>query len=198
MKTRCIGIDIDSVLADSIKMFIPYFNERFKKNLSIDDIIHYQFEKCYGVSESEVMEAFKDLTRSNEWSKIPRMEFSGEFLNALIDELNYTVVIVTSRPEKYMGVLTVDWLKSQNFRYDDLLFMSENDCDKYQTGLKNNYKFDIFIEDCLEFAEKILAYNIPVLLYDYPWNRNGAHPGIIRIKDLREALTIIKHIELKK
>ncbi len=188
MKKKIIGIDIDSVIADSINLFLPYLNKRFNKDLCLQDIVHYEFEKCYNVTAEEVNEAFKDLTKNREWGTITPIKYANEFLIEL--SKNFTVVIVTSRPEKHMRNITEEWLKKHSFVYDDLLFMENEDGDKYMTGKKNNYEFDFFIEDCLEFALQILNYNIPVIIYDYPWNQCD-NEKLIRVKDLRAALDAI-------
>lgn len=195
MRKKTIGIDIDSVIADSIELFIPFLNKRFNKKLTLKDIVHYEFEKCYNVSQEEILEVFKSLTKNNSWADIKPLDYAKEFLEGLSQMAN--IVIVTSRPEKYMRELTVDWLKKYNFKYDALLFMDDSDGDKYVTGKKNNFIFDVFIEDCLEFALKIADYNIPVLIYDYPWNQSD-DKRLIRVKNLNEALEKIKTIFLSQ
>ena len=191
MKKLTIGIDIDSVIADSIELFIPYLNKRFNRNLALKDIVHYEFEKCYGVSQEEVLEVFKELTRNNLWDKIKPLDYAEIFLEEL--SKFFSIIIVTSRPEKHMRQMTARWLEKHKFKYDALLFMNEGDGDKYITGKKNNYHFDLFIEDCLEFALKILEYKIPVLIYDYPWNQ-CSDPRLIRVANLKEALENIKKL----
>jgi len=190
---RVIGIDIDSVLADSIELFIPFLNERFNKNLKLEDIVHYDFDKCYNVSPEEILEAFKDLTKYKLWRDIPIMDYAIEFMDYLTSR--HIAVIVTSRPEEHMKDITLEWLAKHKIKYSDLLFMDEKrDNDKYITGLKNGYKFDLFIEDCYEFAVKILKYDIPVILIDYPWNRQEDKQcnNLYRMTNLREVLKFIE------
>jgi len=192
-KKLVIGIDIDSVIADSIELFLPFLNERFNKNLKLEDIVYYEFEKCYNVSQQEILEAFKDLTKHKLWLGIPVIDFAKEFMEILTNL--HTTVIVTSRPEKFMKDVTIDWLKKNEIKYKALLFMDENnDADKYQTGLKAGYKFDVFIEDCYEFAVDILKYDIPVILIDYPWNRKADKKNLIRMQDLRVALKYLEKL----
>jgi len=187
-----IGIDIDCVLANSIDLFIPFLNEKFKKNLTIDDIKHYEFSKCYGISGNEVLEAFKELTEKKMWMNIEPTFFANEFLLKL-KKNDFNSIIITSRPEQHMKSLTENWLKKHNLSYDKLLFMDEKiDKDKFQTALRNNIKLDLFIEDCPEFADNMVKYEIPILIYDYPFNQI-VNKKIKRIFNLKEALEFIKN-----
>ena len=192
MKKKIIGIDIDCVLADSIEMFIPYFNERFNQNLSLNQIKHYEFEKCYeNVTQDDIIRAFKDITKKKLWAGIKPVKDAGLFLKRLKEK--YFRIIVTSRPEEFMGEQTQEWLEKYRFEYDKLLYMKTGENDKYNTGLNNGYRFDLMIEDCPDFALKISEYGIPVLLYDYPWNRlENAPENIYRIFNLNEALELIQ------
>ncbi|MBP7654815.1 hypothetical protein KA977_15455 [Candidatus Dependentiae bacterium] len=196
MKKKYIGIDIDCVIADTIKMFIPFFNERFNQNLELNEIKHYEFEKCYkNVDADDIMQAFKDITKKKLWADIKPMKGADNFLKLLSEK--YCTVIVTSRPEEFMGEQTELWLNKHKFKYDKLLYMKQGDKDKYITGLNNGYKFDLMIEDCLDFALKISKYKIPVLLYDYPCNQLEKAPeNIVRIYNLKEALKIILNDKL--
>jgi hypothetical protein len=193
MNKKCIGIDIDCVLANSIDLFIPFLNKKFNKNLSLEEIIHYEFEKCYNVTKEQILDAFKELTKKKLWDNIEPMDYAQEFMHKLSEK--YQPVIVTSRPEKYMKNITVKWLKNHNIKYHDVLFMDyEKEKDKFETGKKNKYNFDLFIEDCLDFAIDISKYNIPVILYDFPWNRKNVNINFYRINNLKQGLKIIDEL----
>jgi len=56
-------------------------------------------------------------------------------------------------------------------------------------------EISVLIEDSLEQATRVAGKGVPVVLLDYPWNRNGQKPvpeGIVRVRGWSEVVGAVK------
>jgi len=105
------------------------------------------------------------------------------------------IAIVTARPQwahRRVYLDTVGWLRKHGIEYDILVFEK----DKHDALIRHVLPARVigFVEDRDKHAIELAAHNIPVLLMDYPWNRNtvpAPHPFIRRVAgwtEIREHL----------
>lgn len=190
-----IGVDLDGVLANSIPTYLSHMNKLFGLNLKVEDIGVSRFEYYPGLSKQQMDQFWKSFSRAGGWSKIQPIEGAPGLLERL--SIKHKIIVITGRPVQFIRTETEEWLEQQGFRYERLIFSQEKD--KFHAGLEEGYKFDIFIEDYLDFASDIARFGVPVLLLDYPWNQcDNLPPNIRRIFSLKEAREIINRMNEDK
>lgn len=96
--------------------------------------------------------------------------------NALLKISKNNNIVLISVREKKLKNQTLKWLKIHNVPFVKLILVNT-----VKEKLAKMISCDLVIEDCLEVARMVKAHGVPVLLFDYPWNRIGKN--IIRVKD---------------
>ena len=188
-----VGIDIDGVLADSVPSFLALLNLMFGRQWTPADIVTYRFEDALHISEDDAVHFWKLFARQGGWSRIRPIKGAVEFTTRLAKK--HAIILVTGRPRHYVEIETKAWLRQHKIAYDELIFVG-NDEDKLQASRGAGFRLDLLIEDSYEYGKPLADAGIPVLLIDYPWNRNiPAHPHIRRIRSLADAPKIILEIE---
>lgn len=188
-----LGIDIDGVLADSVPSFLNLLNLMFGKKWTPADITTYRFEDALGISEKDAAHFWKLFARQGGWGRIRPIKGAVEFCTRLARQ--HAIILVTGRPRHYVEIETKAWLRQHKIAYDELIFVSSGQ-DKLSASRGAGQLLDLLIEDSYEYGKPLADAGIPVLLIDYPWNRNiPAHKFIRRIKSLAEAPKIIAELE---
>ena len=103
-----IGIDIDGVVADFVKTFIPLVRERYGLALTEEDIYVHDLFLVLGISESEAME----LIRATICSDPGLIDGAKQAIDRLNQE--HDVILLTARPEDLFDV-TRQWLSKSSF-----------------------------------------------------------------------------------
>ncbi|OHE78906.1 MAG: hypothetical protein A2107_12875 [Verrucomicrobia bacterium GWF2_62_7] len=190
-----IGIDIDGVLADSVPSFLTLLNLMFGKQWTPADITTYRFEDALGIGEKDAAQFWKLFARQGGWSRIKPIRGAVDFCTRLAKQ--HAIILVTGRPRHYVEIETKAWLRQHKISYDELIFVDSGQ-DKLQAALGAGQRLDLFIEDSYEYGKPLADAGIPVLLIDYPWNRDiAAHQFIRRIKSLAEVPKIIAELEAR-
>jgi len=178
-KERKIGFDLDDSVFDFIGSFIEYSNKTNKTSLKREDFVRYTFD---------VKKIF-DFYNTDFFRKMSPLPNSKEVIISL--KQNSLLYVVTSRPDfLYNDTMNHLW---ENFRhcFSDVFFSSN-----HHTGDENSGKtkaeiclkkgISVMIDDSLEYALQCAERGINALLLDAPWNRNGEHRGVIRVKNWKE------------
>jgi len=187
-----VGLDIDGVLADSVTEFLDLLNILYRGNWNLSDVTTYRFDEALGLSGKQVEHFWKLFARQGRWSKIKPFAGAIKLTQALA--LEHAIVLITGRPRHYVEVETKAWLRRHKFCYDDLLFLGK--FNKLDASVDAGYKLDVFVEDSYEYSRPLADAGVPILLMDYPYNRNVPdHPYIKRIKSLAEAYDCIDQMQ---
>ncbi|MDA8236047.1 MAG: hypothetical protein M0Z31_14885 [Clostridia bacterium] len=181
-----LGIDIDGVLADVLTTWLEHLNRHFEQNKVKEDIIHYQFEKVFGVSWEEMDRFFRN-NQENLLTNLSPVEKAQETMEELIKEHN--VFLIAARPEEYRSI-TEKWLTEHSIPYHELIMTDFSDKSDYCL----NRGVEVFVEDSLENALAIHACGIPVLLFDAPYNRDPLPKGIFRQHNWREIARTVQEL----
>ncbi|MCU9600533.1 hypothetical protein [Pallidibacillus thermolactis] len=173
------GIDIDGTVT-SPDALVPFLNEGFKLQLTLDDITQYdltpfvpvsreEFNQWYIENEGKIYQASpiaagaKDVL--NEWDKKHQMYF------------------ISARSKQNFEI-TKTWLDQHQIRYDEIILLGSHN--KVQAA--KEWNIDIFFEDRYENAVEIHEQcKIPVVLFDTPYNRKPLPEGVIRVQSWMEA-----------
>jgi uncharacterized protein len=178
MKKR-FGIDIDGTVTCPTT-FVPYLNEAFNLNITLDDIKQYDFMPLVTVSEKEFAAWFERMEPVI-YSRSPLADGAKEVLKKW--EKQHEMYFISARGSHLME-LTREWFNSRELRYDDIHLVGTHD--KIEAARK--YNVDIFFEDKHDNAVNIHEeLSIPVLLFDTPYNREPIPDGVIRVRNWTEA-----------
>jgi uncharacterized protein len=177
--TKRFGIDIDGTVTTPDAL-IPFINKEFNLQLTLDDIKQYEFTPVVPVSEVE----FANWFSTNEplmYRESPISEGAKDVLDEW-DE-NHELFFISARKSE-LSEITKDWFKKEGILYKDIVLLGSHK--KIEAAKKLNV--DIFLEDKHDNAVEIHEeLNIPVLLFDTPYNREPIPKGVIRVHSWAEA-----------
>lgn len=175
-----IALDVDGVLADVIKSWLHYNNNR-RKTITKNEITEWDFWKKFAIKPDQFDNELSLCWRS--WEQIPPTE--SKLSSAVCELTNLgTVDIVTAR-EHSTNTYVKNWLKTQNITYHKYVPVEDG-----QKKAELNY--DIYIDDSPINAEQIANIGKNILLYSQPWNLAIHDSRIKRIEKLMDAVKIIK------
>jgi uncharacterized HAD superfamily protein len=181
-----IGVDLDNTILDATTSHLHYYNLASGLSLTADDVNDFYIFRLYGWSSEERDEIFSQYGHDIHWNSQP-YPLAIETLCQLIQD--HHVSFITARPEIFRNV-TTDWLKFYKFMYDDITF-TEN---KFQACA--DLKIDVLIDDAPHYAEEFSHRNIPVILYDQPYNRHIVHDLVYRASDWTEVKQHLKNLSI--
>lgn len=192
-----IAIDIDEILADTLRAIIIYDNNKYRLNHKWEDFHTYRFWEVWGCTKEESVLRVSDFFGSEDAKNILPISGSIEGIETLSKK--YYLHSVTGRPEKYR-ILTNEFI--EKYHKDKFLSISytahyyeEKPIKKYEVCKRLNAK--IIIEDDLEHAIDCADNGIIAMLLDRPWNRGVEHENIIRVNSWDEIVKNIENINKK-
>lgn len=183
-----IALDVDSVLADVIVTWIQVYQRLYDGVLRKSDVNTWDFWKRLNLSRKQFDDIFTESWR--EWERIPPTE---EDLAAKVKKLQEMcrVDIVTGRSRETI-LYVKQWLKQHSIEYEKFVRVPSN-------SFKGDLDYDIFIDDSPHNVVGAAGKNRYSILYDQPWNQYVTpHPNIFRVKNLEEAIQVIKNLEVKE
>lgn len=190
MKEKRIGIDIDDTLLDFVSPYLSYHNEIYNTNFKKETFETYSFNLNMGGTMAEVIDGVHNFYKTSFFKEIQPFPNSVEIIDAF-KQKDYELFIITSRPDFIIDE-TKKWIDNHFPNKFSDIFFSYN----HYTRRKNNGKtkaeicndlgVSVLIDDSLEYGLQCANKGINVLLLDSPWNRNGEHKRIIRVKNWEE------------
>lgn len=175
------GIDIDGTVTTPDTL-IPHINKQYNTNIVLDDVIEYDFLSAFPhpVDRNEFAHWFKE----NE----PYLYSVSKIANDAQQILNtwhkqYELYYISAR-DLHLYDVTKKWFEQHQVPYDHIELIGSHD--KLEAAKK--YRVDVFFEDKHDNAV-ILAeeLQIPVLLFDTPYNRKVIPSNVIRVHNWKEA-----------
>lgn len=180
-----IALDVDSVLADVIIIWIQVYRELYGRSLKKSDADTWDFWKNLKMTLKQFESIFTETW--NRWREIPPTE---EDLAQKVQNLRRSgrVDIVTGRSSETVPNVK-RWLKHQKIEYETFVRVPSN-------SFKGDLPYDVFIDDSPHNIAGAAGNNRYSILYDQPWNQDvEPHPNIFRVENLGEAIQIIKKID---
>jgi len=179
MKKR-FGIDIDGTVTCPAAI-IPYMNKEFNLNITLNDVKQYELNHLVdSVTEEEFAKWFTAIEPII-YAKSPLAKGAKEVLKKW--ENLHDLYFISARGSHLLDI-TKEWFleNSLNFNHIDLLGTH----DKIETAKKN--KVHIFLEDKHDNAVMLHEEcQIPVLLFNTPYNQAPIPNGVIRVHNWIEA-----------
>ncbi|WP_096188389.1 hypothetical protein [Evansella halocellulosilytica] len=186
MNKKRFGIDIDGTVT-APSTFIPYLNEHFKKNLTIDDITEYELSSALGISKEE----FDKWMKIHESNIYKRAELAVGVHPVLSEWKNeHDLYYISARPSDFHE-LTRNWFIQYELPYDHIELIGTHD----KISAVKKHGVHIFFEDKHDNACSIAeACGIPVILMDTPYNQEPVHKFVHRVSDWNTAKKVVKEL----
>lgn len=183
-----IGIDIDNVISDTFRIFLERFNSFFARKVQYEEIFDFHYLVKYAGVEKKQAELFIEETIHSDKFHEELAPFE-EAVEAIRNWSNrgYTIHYITARPPT-IRYLTANWLMRFGFMVPHAtLDMLDPDKYKEDTVFKKEavarIGIDILIEDSREIARVV---EIPVFLFDRPWNKGKMPKNVKRVDSWKE------------
>lgn len=163
-----LGLDVDSVLCDTMPLLLEKINREHGTAITALDAVEWDFPVGDTTFDALILAAFRDpeLLMS-----LPPMKDSQRIVKMLAKD--FDIIVVTSRKE-----LTVDATKLWVEKYFGLLPV-------IHTGdSKNGHDLDILVDDAPHNVLPFANSGKPAILFDQLWNQKvSLHPLIWRCEN---------------
>lgn len=173
------GIDIDGTVTCPTSL-VPFINEDFGLNITLDDLTEYEIDAALNLPKDKVIQWFID-TEPRIYAESPLAEGAKPVLSRWVQ--NYELYFISARTPNLLDV-TQNWFKQNEINYHHIELIGSHD--KVATAQKHD--IDLFFEDKHDNAVAIAEeLQIPVILFDTPYNRKPAPEKVIRVYNWKEA-----------
>ncbi|RFU61875.1 hypothetical protein [Bacillus sp. V59.32b] len=178
MKKR-FGIDIDGTVTRPDSM-IPFLNKAFQLNLADEDITEYDLNPFINISH----EAFAEWFAEHEPIIYSESQLSKGAKESLSEWVEIADLYFISARHQDLLEVTESWFHKHGILFNHIELTGSHD--KVETAKK--FGVDIFFEDKHDNAVAIATEcNIPVILFDTPYNRLPIPEQVIRVDNWAEA-----------
>ncbi|WP_438310955.1 5' nucleotidase, NT5C type [Sporosarcina sp. FA9] len=186
MRNLRFGIDIDGTVTCPTSL-LPHINKQFGCELILEDIKEYDLTKAFPIDEKTFYEWYK-LAESHIYETSPAQPFAQEVLSSWITQ--FELFYISARGNHvFQG--TQEWFTREAIPFDHIELTGSHQ--KIEAAKK--FGVDAFFEDKHDNAVEIHEeLQIPVLLFDTPYNRMTIPDGVIRVYDWQEANKWIQHL----
>jgi len=172
-----IAVDLDGVLADSMKTWLKIWYEETGQLINFEEIDDWFFWSKLNIDEETFARIFNKAWKR--WIEIPPTEDRiGEKVYRL--KTLGEVDILTARPkntEKY----ALKWLNYNKIPFDKYVWARNSEA-------KTKLGYDVYIDDSPYMVEILTNSGKILLLYSQPWNRRVQESLNVKIvKNLDEA-----------
>ncbi len=183
-----IGVDLDDVLVDSLPHYLRAFNRRFGMEVSLADAAWRMYRRYPHIPREEIDNFFSGLIEAGFFASRPLLPGAREAVERLTEE-GHDLFIITGRAPQDEAI-TRNWLSQAGLtgHFSALVHKGIEPVGHYKSAAALELQLDLFIEDELAVAIAVGEAEIPVLLYDQPWNRGSLPVTVRRVCSWSEAL----------
>lgn len=170
-----IGIDIDGCVTCPTAL-VPFLQKSFDQNLKYEDITEYDLGKVLNQPDDIIQQWFKDY-QEEIYRTSPVHKDADKVLNEWAKAFH--LIFISARYE-FLNEITLNWFKEHNIPFHHIELTGSHN--KLEACKK--LEVDYFIEDKLDNAIDIHhELNIPVFLFDTPYNQSELPKGVTRVFD---------------
>lgn len=165
---RKIFIDIDCTVNNYAELWCKKLNEKFKKNVKYEDIIRYDINAVFQISQKATLSVIDDQF----YDELKVLNLVHKNLKKLIEK-GFNIYFVTSTPPNE-AQMKANWIK-QNFPYIDSKSIIYAEDKSVLAG-------DFFIDDnTYHIIESECKHKF---IFTQPWNEFAAiHENVVRVYD---------------
>ncbi|MBV7507501.1 hypothetical protein KW850_19860 [Bacillus sp. sid0103] len=178
MKKR-FGIDIDGTVTCP-KSILPFINKAFGLNLLYEDVIQYDYTPYVNVPEKEFAKWFTE-NEPTIYANSPLAQGAGNVLKKWENE--HELFFISARGSHLLDI-TMKWFIDNGISFDHIELIGSHD----KVASVKKHGIEIFFEDKHDNAVMIHEEcQIPVILFDTPYNQDPIPNGVIRVNNWIEA-----------
>jgi len=183
--TRRFGIDIDGTIT-SPSTFLPHINDSFNLQITLDDMKEFDIVPLIGISENEFWK-WMDEKEPLIYQDAPLASYAKKVLNSWKHFID--LIYISARRELHLDV-TQQWFTKNSVHYHKIdLIGSHNKLDAVK-----KHQIQLFFEDKHDNACDISEEcDIPVILFNTPYNQQPTPKNVIRVEDWKEAEKWVNH-----
>lgn len=186
MRNYRFGIDIDGTVTCPTSL-LPHINKEYKVNLVLDDIKEYDLTKAFSVDEQQFYKWYKTV-ENHIYDTSPPQEYAKKVLENW--QSQYELFYISARGENVYDT-TYNWFKREAIPYDHIDLIGSH----YKIEAAKKHQVHAFFEDKHDNAVDIHEeLDIPVILFDTPYNRKAIPDGVKRVSNWQEANDWIKRL----
>ena len=189
MEKEIIAIDIDDTVAETVQVFIEWFNKKNNTNFSYNEMNKGNYNLSYlKIKEENLEQTFEAFHKSKEYESIKPIKGAVKSLSKLKEK--YELIAITARPE--------NWAEKTE-KFINLHFPSLFSKIYYTTIMERKVRIKksdickkigakIIIEDSYNNGIECALEGIKSILIDMPWNRKEdySHDNIEYTKNWEE------------
>lgn len=183
-----IGIDIDNTITYTTEM-IMHYAEIFGRERGLNTVLdpnEYYLEEALGWPGKSVEEFF-DIYLDSIYRDVGPKEHAADVIQKL--QKHNRIVLITSRNYQFGNIeeVTRNWLEQHDITYDELILNATPNMHHFsKLGVCMQQGVNLMIEDHHDLARELSQF-MPVVLFDYPYNRKVESENIIRVTNWIEA-----------
>ncbi|MFS0644023.1 5' nucleotidase, NT5C type [Siminovitchia sp. 179-K 8D1 HS] len=174
-----LGIDIDGTVTCPTSL-IPFINKSFNLNITLEDLTEYELTECLDLPKEAIYQWFVQ-TEPLIYKESPIAAGARQVLKKWVKQ--HELYFISARQNTLLDV-TEQWFQKHELDYHHIELIGTHD--KVSTAKKHHV--DMFFEDKHDNAVAISEeLDIPVILFDTPYNRKPAPKQVIRVHHWKEA-----------
>lgn len=174
------GIDIDGTVTSPTSL-IPHINKQFNSELTLDDIKEYDLTSALPHLEPGEFYSWFREAESAIYASSPVSEYAKNILDQWKEQ--YELFYISARGNNVSDI-TLEWFQKHAIAYDHIELIGTHK--KIEAAKRHNV--DLFFEDkhdnAVEISEEL---DIPVILFNTPYNQDPVPEKVIRVYDWLEA-----------
>lgn len=179
MKEKRFGIDIDGTVTCPTSL-VPFLNKAFSLNITLNDIKTYDLSEALNIPSEKMREWF-DETEPAIYAASPLAKGADAVLRKW--QKSHHLLFISARRQHLLDI-TESWFEKQQLLYDHLELIGSHN----KIEAAKRHAVDIFFEDkhdnAVMLAEEL---QIPVILFNTPYNQDAVPANVIRVENWKEA-----------
>ena len=193
-----IGVDIDDVIAECAAPYLRAFAKEFGLDLG-DAVLGWHLLDEFADIPKEKKDEFRVNLYDGKF--FGELECYPDCANALprLVAAGHEIHFISARSERRRRI-TVDWLEKKGLlEYAASVQLKPigdfvpraydaSGSGEYKAAVARRLALDYFCEDDPVVARRLAEEQVPVFLFDRPWNGELAHPLVRRVRDWDEVV----------
>lgn len=186
MKQKRFGIDIDGTVT-SPDSLIPFINQDFQLNITLKDITKYDLTEALNIPE-DIFNKWYTEKEPLIYKLSPIAEGAKEVLTEW--KKRFQLFFISARGDHAFDI-TKKWFEENDILYDHIELIGTH----HKIEAAKKHEVDIFFEDKHDNAVSIhKELDIPVILFNTPYNQEPVPKGVMRVDSWKEANDIVKRL----
>lgn len=174
-----IALDLDSVLADVMQIWLEEYNAIFNTNIKKQDITDWHIHKILPIGKQQITDLFIMVWKKR-WQDIsPTSNDLSKVINHLQDK-GFRISIITKR-ERVTMPFVAHWLDLNNIPFNDIVFI-------FDDVSKSHFPFFILVDDSPINVKEVVPPK-QIVIFDQPWNKSLV--SYTRINKLNELIDLV-------